>query len=209
MRGKHVVDKLSPGLAEAEGKRTGTRKLSGNWESSERSPTEIRVEYASTAISNYFEWTHYRICSHWQTRGKRFKQHEAKGVGQTWEHEYVGARVGGGKPLIAHFADEMGSGKALLKLLPRRSVSNDDLWTRQIQWQESVEILSTATRAHVRKIGLGNSKMLAARGRKRLQSTPRDHRIKRRNPWVSSSRPNVSVDTIMPEPALWNRRSRA
>jgi hypothetical protein len=30
MRGKHVVDKLSRGLAEAEGKRTGTRKLSGN-----------------------------------------------------------------------------------------------------------------------------------------------------------------------------------
>ena len=30
MRGKHVVDKLSRGLAEAEGKCTGTRKLSGN-----------------------------------------------------------------------------------------------------------------------------------------------------------------------------------
>jgi hypothetical protein len=30
MRDKHVVDKLSPGLAEAEGKCTGTRKLSGN-----------------------------------------------------------------------------------------------------------------------------------------------------------------------------------
>jgi hypothetical protein len=130
MRGKHVVDKLSRGLAEAEGKRTGTRKLSGNWESGERSSTEIRVEYASAAISDYVNWTHNWICSHWQTRGKRFKQHEAKGVGQTWEHEYVGTRVGGGKPLVAHFADEMRSGKARLKLPPRRTVPNDDLWTR-------------------------------------------------------------------------------
>ena len=68
---------------------------------------------------------------------------------------------------------------------------------------------SIATRAQVRKIGLGNSKMLAARGRKRSQSTPCDQRIKRTNPRVSSSRPSVSVDTIMPEPALWNRRSNA
>ena len=30
MRGKHVVDKLSRGLAEAEGKCTGTRKFTGN-----------------------------------------------------------------------------------------------------------------------------------------------------------------------------------
>ena len=30
MRGKHVVDKLSRGLSKAEGKRPGTRKLSGN-----------------------------------------------------------------------------------------------------------------------------------------------------------------------------------
>ena len=30
MRGNHVVDKLSRGLAEAEGKCTGARKLSGN-----------------------------------------------------------------------------------------------------------------------------------------------------------------------------------
>jgi hypothetical protein len=30
MRGKHVVDKLPRGLAGAEGKGTGTRKLSGN-----------------------------------------------------------------------------------------------------------------------------------------------------------------------------------
>src|SRR5208283_2431001 len=78
--------------------------------------------YASAAISNHVEWTHNWICSHWQTRGKRFKQHEAKGVGQTWEHEYVRTRVGGGKPLVAHFADEMRSGEARLKLPPRRSV---------------------------------------------------------------------------------------
>ena len=44
----------------------------------------------------------------------------------TWEHEYVGTRVGGGKPLVAHFADEMRSRKARLKLLPRRSVPNND-----------------------------------------------------------------------------------
>ena len=96
MRGKHVVDKLSRGLAKAERKRTGTRKLSGNRESWDRSSTEIRVEYASAAISNHVERTDNWICSHGQTGGKRFKQHEAKGVGQTWEHEYVGARVGGG-----------------------------------------------------------------------------------------------------------------
>ena len=41
MRGKHVVDKLPRELAEAEGKGTGTRKLSGNWESCERSSTEF------------------------------------------------------------------------------------------------------------------------------------------------------------------------
>jgi len=127
MRGKHVVDKLPRRLAEVESKRTGTRKLSGNRESCERSSTEIRVEYASAAISNHVERTDNWIRSHWQTRGKRFKQHEAEGVGQTWEHEYVCARVGGGKPLIAHFADEMGLGKAPLKLLPRRIVSNNDL----------------------------------------------------------------------------------
>src|ERR1700692_2960858 len=127
MRGKHVVDKLSRGLAEAEGKSTGTRKLSGNRESCERSSTEIRVEYASAAISNPVECPHNGICTHWQPRRKRFKQHEAKGVGQTWEHEYVGTRVGGGKPLVAHFADEMRSRKARLKLLPRRTVPNDDL----------------------------------------------------------------------------------
>ena len=39
--------------------------------------------------------------------------------------EHVGARVGGGKPLVAHFADEMGSRKAPLKLLPDRTISND------------------------------------------------------------------------------------
>ena len=127
MRGKHVVDKLSRGLAQAEGKCTGTRKFSGDRESCERSSTEICVEYASAAISNHVEWTHNWICSHWQTRRKRFKQHEAKGVGQTWEHKYVGTRVGGGKSLVAHFADEMRSRKARLKLLPRRSVPNDDL----------------------------------------------------------------------------------
>ena len=33
----------------------------------------------------------------------------------------------GGKPLVAHLADEMRSGKARLKLLPRRSIPNDDL----------------------------------------------------------------------------------
>jgi hypothetical protein len=95
--------------------------------SCERSSTEIRVEYAGAAIPNNVEWTHYRICSHRQTRGKRFKQHEAKGVGQTREHEYVGTCVGGGELLIAHFADEMRSRKAPLKLPPRRTVANDDL----------------------------------------------------------------------------------
>ncbi len=85
----------------------------------------------------------------------------------------------------------------------RRPLNPADLVT------EKRQIFSIATRAQVRKIGLGNSKMLAARGRKRSQSTPCDQRIKRTNPRVSSSRPSVSVDTIMPEPALWNRRSRA
>ena len=50
-----------------------------------------------------------------------------QGVGQTWEHEDVRTRVGGGKPLFAHFADEIRSRKAFLKLLPSRSVPNDDL----------------------------------------------------------------------------------
>ncbi len=127
MRGKHVVDELSRKLAEAKSKGAGARELSGDRESCERSPTEIGVEYASAAISNHVDWTRNWIRSHWQARRKRLKQHEAKGVGQTWEHEYVGARVGGGKPLVAHFADEMRSRKARLKLFPRRSVPNDDL----------------------------------------------------------------------------------
>ena len=126
MRSKHIVNELSRELAEAESKRASTCKLSGNRESSESSAAEIRVEYASAAIPNHVEWTRNWICSYGQTRGERFKQHEAKGVSQAWEHEYVGARVGGGKPLVAHFADEMGSRKASLKLLPHRTISNDN-----------------------------------------------------------------------------------
>ena len=112
MHGEHVLDKLSRGLAGAEGQCTGTRKLSRNCESCERSSTEIRVEYASSAISNDVDGTNNWMRSHRQARRKRFKQDEAKGVGQTWEHEYVGTCIGSSKPLVAHFADEMCSIKS-------------------------------------------------------------------------------------------------
>jgi hypothetical protein len=185
------------------------RKFSEDRESCERSSTEICVEYASAAISNHVEWTHNWICSHWQTRRKRLKQHEAKGVRQTWEHKYVGTRVGGGKSLVAHFADETRPGKRASSFFLAGPSPTTTFEPGRSSDRKASRFFSIATRAQVRKIGLGNSKMFVARGRKRSQSTPCDQRIKRTNPRVSSSRPSVSVDTIMPEPALWNRRSNA
>src|ERR1700722_7752626 len=141
MRGKYVVYKLPRRVAEAKGEGAGARELFGDRERCERGATEIGVEDASAAVSNHVDWAHDGIRGHWQSRGKRPGQYEAEGVGQTWEHEDVGAGIGGGKPLSPHFADEMRSRKACLKLLPCRSIPNDGLPTRPIQRQESLEIL--------------------------------------------------------------------
>ena len=168
--------------------------LPGIEESCERSSAEICVEHTSAAISNHVEWTHSWICSHWQARGKCFEQHEAKGVGQTWEHEYVGTRVGGNRASRRAFrrrnAHQESASESFFLASPSPTTTFEPGRSSD---RKASRFFSIATRAQVRKIGLGNSKMLAARGRKRLQSTPCDQRIQRTKPRVPSSRPSVSV----------------
>ena len=210
MRGKHVVDKLSRGLAGAKGKARARASSLGI----HRAASAARPRFASSTPAPLSPITSSGPTTGFAATGRpdasASSRTRPKVSVKLGKHEYVGARVGGGKPLVVHFAHEMRFRKARLKLLPRRSLPNDDLRTRQIQRQKSVEILfDRHTRAGQKNRSREFEDTRGARSKEIAVYATRPTHQTNETPALSSSRSSVSVDTIMPEPALWNRRSNA
>ncbi len=146
----------------------------------------------------------HRVGGHRDAGGHGFKNGVSECIGLGWEDEDVCLPIGLGQRLACAEAGEVDVRVTRLQFLARRAVADDDLGAGQVEIEEGGQVLLTATRPTVMKIGRGRPKGVSSFviGRKRRASMPRDQRRRFWKPLADSSCSRLSVATMQTLPAL-------